>query len=206
MMDNDTQRRGTVVRLYTAKDLGRDSPGPRWDWVSRGCLLQGDLLIYRDKRYLAGRDKVEVPLGTRLTVMAIRLGWKRWQDGRIADFVVEIGGRYPQRHELGSTDEREWACGFDGKPSDPWQDSRDVVLTGQGAEYTFCSATSGGRSAVDSLRNAVTRGLAFRPGQLPVIELGWKPMPTRFRRWRFRRRRRSRVAVVHSRSIIRLTS
>jgi hypothetical protein len=32
--------------------------------------------------------------------LAIRAGWKRWEGGKVADFVMQVSGRYPQRHEL----------------------------------------------------------------------------------------------------------
>jgi hypothetical protein len=114
--------------------------------------------------------------------MDVRAGHRRWENGQIVEFVTEINGRYPQRHELGYTDQRTWAPGPGGKPSDPWQDSREVVLMREVdlAEFTFCTSTGGGRAAVDALRRSMQNANLLKPGQMPVIELGWRPMNTAF--------------------------
>jgi hypothetical protein len=111
-----------------------------------------------------------------------RTGWRRWEGGRIVEFIAEINGHYPQRYELGHTDERTWGPGPGGKPSDPWQDSREVVLIREVdlSEFTFCTSTGGGRAAVDALRNSMANARLLRPDQFPVIELAWKPMRTAF--------------------------
>jgi hypothetical protein len=100
----------------------------------------------------------------------------------IVETVTEISGRYPLRCQLGHTDERAWAPGPGGKPSDPWQDSREVVLVREVdlAEFTFCTSTGGGRAAVDALRNSMANARLLRPDQFPVIELAWRPMQTAF--------------------------
>jgi hypothetical protein len=44
--------------------------------------------------------------------------------------------------------------------------------------YTFCTATGGGRAAVDALRNSMANANLIRPGQMPIVELQWLPMHT----------------------------
>jgi hypothetical protein len=146
--------------------------------------LRGTLLTFADRLYLAGTGvgRTEVPIGTRFIVLEVRAGWRRWADGRIVEFVAEIDGRYPQRQQLGHDDQRAWGPGPGGKPADPWQDSREVVMVREVdlAEFTFCTATGGGRAAVDALRNSMANARVLRPDQFPIIELQWRQMNTAF--------------------------
>jgi hypothetical protein len=163
-----------VVPLYTSSNVVRDSPH----------TIRGTLLTFADRQYLAGVGKfrTEVPLGTRFIVMETHAGWRRWEGGKIVEFVTAINGHYPQRHELGHTDERAWGPGPGGKPADPWQDSREAVLLREVdfAEYTFATSSGGGRVAIDTLARSMQNANLLRPGQFPVIELAWRPMHTAF--------------------------
>jgi hypothetical protein len=171
-MDDSTKTGGTVVQLYTSDSAVRTSPRQ----------LQGTLLTFVDKQFFAGagRYKMEVPAGTRFVVVEVRAGWKRWQDQKVAEFVTEIRGHYPQRYELGHTDESNWPRGPGGKSADVWQDSREVLLMNETdySGFTFCTATGGGRAAVDALRRSMQNANLLRPGQMPIIELQWLPMHT----------------------------
>jgi hypothetical protein len=174
MDDSDTKTGGTVLRLYTASSAVRNSPHQ----------IRGTLLTFADRQYLAGvgQFKTEVPLGQRFIVLETRAGWRRWEGGRIVEFVTEINGHYPHRAQLGHTDERAWGPGPGGKPADPWQDEREALLLREIdlAEYTFAIATGGGRAAVDDLRRSMQNANLLRPGQFPVIELAWRPMHTSY--------------------------
>ena len=94
--------------------------------------------------------------------------------------MTEINGHYPQRHELGHTDQRAWGPGPGGKPADPWQDAREALLLREVdfSEYTLAIATGGGRAAIDSLARSMQNADLLRPGQFPVVELAWQPMHT----------------------------
>ena len=174
MDDSTTKTGGTVVALYSSNDVRRDSPHS----------IRGTLKTFVDGRYYdgVGKYKTEAPNGERYVVMDVRAGHRRWENGQIVEFVTEINGHYPQRHELGHTDQRAWAPGPGGKPADPWQDSREVVLLREVdfAEYTFATSSGGGRAAVDSLRRSIQNANSLRPGQYPIVELGWRPMQTAF--------------------------
>jgi hypothetical protein len=174
MSTDNTKPSGVIVPLYTASSAVRNSPHS----------IRGTLLTFADRQYLAGVGKyrTEVPLGTRFIVLETNAGWRRWERGKIVEFVTEINGRYPMRHELGHTDERAWGPGPGGKPSDPWQDCREALLLREIdlAEYTFAIATGGGRVAVDALRNSMANARLLRPDQFPIIELEWRPMNTAF--------------------------
>jgi hypothetical protein len=173
-MDDSTRTTGTIVQLYTAASAVRNSPHS----------IRGTLLTFADRQYLAGVGKyrTEVPLGTRFIVLETNAGWRRWESGRIVEFVTEVNGRYPMRHELGHTDERAWGPGPRGKPSDPWQDAREALLLREIdlAEFTFAIATGGGRVAVDALRNSMANARVLRPNEFPVVELEWRPMQTSY--------------------------
>ena len=171
-MDDSTTKGGTIVRLYSSTDVGRNSPHQ----------IRGTLLTFADRQYLAGVGKfrTEVPLGQRFIVLETRAGWRRWEGGRIVEFVTEINGHYPQRAQLGHTDERAWGPGPGGKPADPWQDAREALLLREVdfSEYTLAIATGGGRAAIDSLARSMQNADLLRPGQFPVVELAWQPMHT----------------------------
>jgi hypothetical protein len=171
-MKDDAKTSGTVVQLVTSDSVGRNSPRQ----------LRGTLLTFADKQFLAGSGqfRTEIPAGTRFIVVEVWAGFKRWSDKRVVEFIAEINGHYPLRAQLGHTDERAWALGFGGKPSDPWQDSREVVLVREVdlAEFTFCTSTGGGRAAIDALRRSMQNANLLRPGQMPVIELQWRQMHT----------------------------
>jgi hypothetical protein len=173
MNDSDAKTGGTVVSLFTPSDGSRNSPRQ----------LRGTLSTFVDKQFLAGTGKfrTEMLASTRYIVIDVWAGHKRWKDGRVVECVAAIDG-HPQRHELGYTDQRAWAPGFGGRPSDPWQDSREIVLMREVdlAEFTFCTSTGGGRAAVDALRRSMQNANLLRPGQMPVIELGWRPMHTSY--------------------------
>jgi hypothetical protein len=175
MDNNDTKvGSGIVVPLYTASSAVRNSPHQ----------IQGTLLTFADRQYLAGVGKfrTEIPLGMRFIVLETRAGWRRWEGGRIVEFVTEINGRYPMRHELGHTDERVWGPGPGGKPADPWQDAREALLLREIdlAEHTFATSSGGGRAAIDSLARSMQNANRLRPGQFPIVELAWRPMNTAF--------------------------
>jgi hypothetical protein len=165
---------GTIVQLYTASSAVRNSPH----------AIRGTLLTFADRQYLAGvgQFKTEVPLGQRFIVLETRAGWRRWEGGRIVEFVSEVHSHYPQRHELGHTDERSWGPGPGGKPADPWQDAREALLLREVdlVEYTFATSSGGGRVAIDTLRRSMQNANLLRPNQFPIVELAWLPMHTSY--------------------------
>jgi hypothetical protein len=180
-MDDDTRTTGTVVPLYTSNAAGQHSPVID-DKGSR--QLEGSLLTFSDKEFYvgSGRSKEKLTLGTRMIALRAEAGWKRWESGRVAEFVTEIGGRYPRRDQLGFLDQDLWPYGPGGTPADVWQDSREVTLLRESdySQFVFCTSSGGGRTAVDALLRSMVNARALRPGQYPIIELAWQLMNTRF--------------------------
>ncbi|CUU15689.1 hypothetical protein ACT4MK_32070 [Bradyrhizobium barranii] len=170
---------GTAMQAYTLVDDGWNSP---IDDEGAGRQIQGTLLRFDDKQWFAGKEKAAIPNGSCYIALSIRTGWKRWENGKVVDFVTEIDGHYPNRHELGYTDESKWECGPDDKPTDPLQNSREVLLIDPHTctAYTFCTASAGGRSAVDDLKNAVRNARRLRPGVVPLLSLEWQVMRTKY--------------------------
>jgi hypothetical protein len=180
MVDNvNNADAGTAMQAYTPVDEGWNSPV---DDDGAGRQIQGTLLRFDDKQWFAGKEKTVIPNGSRYIALGIKAGWKHWAGGKVVDFVTEVGGHYPKRHELGYTDESKWECGPDDKPTDPLQNSREVLLIDPHTctAFTFCTASAGGRSAVDDLRNAVRNARRLRPGVVPLVSLEWQVMPTKY--------------------------
>jgi hypothetical protein len=175
---NNTET-GTEMQACTPIDDGWNSPV---EDEGAGRQIQGTLLRYDDKQWFAGKEKTVIPNGTRFIVLGIKAGWKRWESGKVVEFMTEIDGHYPKRHELGYDDKSAWECGPDDKPADCWQNSREALLIDPHtcAAYTFCTASAGGRSAIDDLKNAVRNARRLRPGVVPMISLEWQVMRTQF--------------------------
>ena len=77
----------------------------------------------------------------------------------------------------------EWEVGLDGQRRAPWAATVVVYFIDplMGSFYTFVSSTTGGRIAVDHLKESVS-GMRMLRGDrvLPLITLGERPMKTRF--------------------------
>ena len=104
MSDNSNNAdTGTAMQAHTPVDDGWNSP---IDDDGAGRQIQGTLLRYDDKQWFTGKEKTVIPNGTRFIALGIKTGWKRWGNGKVVEFVTEIDGHYPKRHELGYDDER----------------------------------------------------------------------------------------------------
>jgi hypothetical protein len=180
-MNDNTKPTGVIVPLYSSGGGGRDSPAVA---DSGARPIQGQLMPFIDGRYYLGTSKYreEFATGTQLAVLEIRSGYKIWRDNKPIQFITEVDGRFPRRAELGYLDEREWPPGPGGKPTDPVQNSREILFIDPKtcAVFTFCSASAGGRSATDDLDSAVRNARLLRPGVVPLVSLEWQPMPTKY--------------------------
>jgi hypothetical protein len=124
-----------------------------------------------------------VPSGTQLVALATTAMWVRWKDGKPVEYRVrEPGGRLPDRDELGFADEDKWGPGPDGKPVDPWRNTRLMYLVHpQTAKaYTFTTSSFGGCRAVSDLGGQIVRMRTVHPDAVPVVELNAADMPTKY--------------------------
>ena len=177
-MERDSTNIAAVLAT-SPNDGGWDSP---LDDDASGRQIQGSLLRWDNKQWSTGKEKTPIADGTRLAALGIKAVYKRWENGKVVEFVSEINGHYPKRDELGHDDQKLWEPGPDGNPSDPWQNSREVLLMDPHTctALTFCTASAGGRSAVDDLKNAVRNARRLRSGVVPLISLESQAMPTRY--------------------------
>lgn len=157
-----------------------------WDDAAReadGSVIRGTLLKFADWRWTAGKAATPVAAGTRLVAVATRALWQRWQNGRPAEERFrQPGQQLPERDDLGFTDENTWELGVDGKPTDPWRNTRLVYLVDPrtGEAFTFSTSSFGGRRAVSDLGDQIARMRSVHPDATAVVELDAAAMPTKY--------------------------
>jgi len=150
--------------------------------ATSSSLIRGKVLRFKDDNYIADKTDI-VELGTKLTAVAMTTCWVKWDaEGKAIETRVTASGEtHPYRAALDSNDPKEWPDGLDGKPNDPWKDTRHVYLIGPQAEqYTFVTATIGGLRAVAELKDQIALYRRVHPGACPVVELAVADMPTKF--------------------------
>ena len=110
------------------------------------------------------------------------MAWVRWEDNRPVEYVwPRPSGLLPARESLGHDDESAWPDGLDGKPKDPWQNTRFIYLTDtKTAEtHTFTNSTAGMRHCYSALATAVANMRRAHPHAFPMVELENVPMKTK---------------------------
>jgi hypothetical protein len=139
----------------------------------------GARLTYIKGKFVFGRDKELLPLGTLLVAIMreVRHGYIKWSCGKIVGASVGrvIDGFKPNRNELGDLDEELWPVGgLSGKQEDPWQKTIYIpMVTPDGATiYTFQTHSFYGREAAYGLLALYASQGADHPGLYPVVELG----------------------------------
>jgi hypothetical protein len=150
-------------------------------------LIRGSLLKFADWKWAIGKEReaVEVKEGRRLVAVATAAAWVRWQGGKPVEYRLrEPGKPMSERGELGDNDPALWEAGPDGKPRDPWQNTRFVhLIDPQTAEaFTFSTASGGGRDCVITLADQIKRMRGKHPDAVPLVELGAAPMSTNYGR------------------------
>jgi hypothetical protein len=146
-------------------------------------VIKGTLLKFSDWNWSKGKEGTAVENGTTLVALDSAAGWVRWQDGKPTEYRMrEPKRRLPDREELGDSDEADWEAGPDGKPKDPWQNTRFVYLVDPvtAEAFTFSTSSWGGRGAVSDLADQIQRMRFAQPGAVPVVELQAAPMLTKF--------------------------
>ena len=125
--------------------------------------------------YELGAEREPVPLGTQFIVIAAKEGWARLVRGEDVRRVPrEPGKPFPQRTELGDTDQSQWPL-FDGQPSDPWRLSNELLLMEKetGRRVIFSTTSWTGREAVADLCRLITHQRRSRgPNAKPIVSIG----------------------------------
>ena len=173
-----------------AKRESTPIPTDGWDDTAAEAearLIRGSLLKFADWKWSIGKEKeaVEVKEGRRLIAVATAAAWVKWQGGKPVEYRLrEPGVPMPERGELGDNDRAGWEAGPDGKPRDPWQNTRFVhLIDPQTAEaFTFSTSSWGGRDCVINLADQIKRMRGKHPDAVPLVELGAAPMSTKFGR------------------------
>jgi hypothetical protein len=147
-------------------------------------MLRGTLLKFADGQWTTGKEGNPVKQGLRLIALATSHAWVKW-DGKPVEYRVRKPGEsLPEREELGDDDEEQWQAGPDGKPRDPWQNTRFVYLVDPKTQeaFTFSTSSWGGRGAVIDLADQIQRKRFSQPCIVPEVELHSAPMQTKFGR------------------------
>ena len=173
-----------------AKRQSTTVPADGWDDTAAEAearLIRGSLLKFADWKWSIGKENeaVEVKDGRRLIADATAAAWVKWQGGKPVEYRLrEPGVLMPEREELGDNDPAGWEDGPDGKPRDPWQNTRFVhLIDPQTAEaFTFSTSSWGGRDCVINLADQTKRMRSKHPDAVPLVELGAAPMKTKFGR------------------------
>jgi hypothetical protein len=134
---------------------------------------------------LVGKEHAPIADGTQLTALSTVALWLFWQGGKPDEsktIIRQPGEDLPDRETLGHDDQTKWEKGLDGKPKDPWADTRYVYLTNPlTAEiYTFTTTSGGGHKAVHDLGEQIELMRSAYPGATPIVELRSAPWPTRY--------------------------
>jgi hypothetical protein len=148
--------------------------------------IRGKIVKFNDldKAYVA--DKVlKLDPATQYVVLDVVTAWVKWgkdKDGKPVPEhrTTQPGALHPGRDELPDQDKTMWPPGQDGKPRDPWRDSRYLYFVdmASGSEYTFVTDSYGGRRAIGDLKSAIMNMRSARPGALPLIVLESVPWKT----------------------------
>ena len=112
--------------------------------------IKGVQLAWNDSLHWRTRDGMKAP--EQLLVIATDAILQRWKEG--LPHVIR-DKPLPDPDDLNAAiPVSEWETGIDGKPRPPWQDTVVVYFIdpATGGFYTFVSSTTGGRIAVDHLR------------------------------------------------------
>jgi hypothetical protein len=145
-------------------------------------LVRGSLLRFKDPDFLVnGSDHLPEDV-TQFTVVSMTTCWTRWWNEQPTHVVTQPGQQHPRRDELGDLDEKLWQKGKDGTKTDPWADTRHLVLVhdGSAATFTFVTSTTGGRIAISELKDAIKLRRRARPRSYPIVALETMTMKTRF--------------------------
>jgi hypothetical protein len=156
-----------------------------WDAVPETSfgLIRGRITLYNinTKDYLV--DKQTVMNGRVLVVVGVVTAWVRWDDKKPREHrITAPGQRHPDRDELSHFNKELWEIGIDGKPLDPWRDTRYLYLIDPqtGEEFTFVTSIIRGHVAISELSRQIANARSAHPGAVPVVQLDSGPWQTQY--------------------------
>jgi hypothetical protein len=134
---------------------------------------------FKDGAYYNFADKIDVPDRT-FAALDFVAGWQKLQKDCPPEYMIQKTGepRPSQPH----VNEKDWPPDLNGVPEHPWKWTRYLYLldTAAGDISTFLSSTTGGRIAVDELRDQIAFMRRMRPDAIPIVALRSKDMPTQY--------------------------
>jgi hypothetical protein len=148
---------------------------------SSGQFIRGQMIKYNDGLYIV--DKTQQLPEEPLVAVGTTMAWVKWEDGKPIEHRVTVAGQiHPDRDDLPDQDDSLWPPGVDGKPADPWKDTRYLYFVNPrtGADYTFVTDSYGGRRAVGNLKSKINNVRMAYPGAAPVIKLTTAPFKTQY--------------------------
>jgi hypothetical protein len=142
---------------------------------------------FRLGEFLLGPEREVVPHGTKFVVHAATEGWVRLASGEAPQRIPrEPGKPFPQRSELGDTDQSQWPI-YNDKPSDPWMLQYELLMTGleTGQAVILRAKSWSAREVVADLCRMVTFQRRRRgPGAKPIAVIGAATRPHRLGSYR----------------------
>jgi hypothetical protein len=162
----------------TVDDGFVDAADPNADRVIRGVILK-----FVDGNW-TDADGAKVPPGTKLLAWATTQALQLWRDKLPVETIIKKSGvPLPDVDELNDKiPQTQWEKGLNG-PRPPWIKQNIVYLLNakDGSEFTFISGTTGAAIATERLKDRVKNMRTLRGDRVvPLVELGNKPMPTKF--------------------------
>ena len=144
--------------------------------------LDGEALKFNKGDFLAGKDGVVVPIGTKLVAImdSLAVGWIKWHGGKPVDYRMGlvVDGFTPRRSELDEHSSDGWEVGTDGDLRDPWAFTNTLAMINPSTEAisTFNTNSRGGIGAVGELCKAHAKEQAKQqakgsPGTYPLVRL-----------------------------------
>ena len=145
-------------------------------------LLRGVAFRFVDGKYFYSGGREELPSDTKLVAIGMTTAWQKWIGQELAEVRITNDGAYhPSREVLPDDDPTQWPNGRDGKPTDPWCDSRYLFLLHpvSAAEFTFYTSTWGGRTATAQLKTQIQTVRRTYPQAVPLVTFASTSMPTK---------------------------
>ena len=173
---------GNEVALKKPQEL---SPYAAFAAEGEAQAIAGKLLVFSKGFWYSGQERDAVKTGKSFVcnMPEFYLGFVKWQNQAPVDMRLErLADRSPHtkpifREDLGDNDPSLWDRDSNGKPRDPWQPTRRLVMRAYKAAdidlYTFTTSSGGGQRALRKLCGEYEQ-MRRKHGadMLPVVTIG----------------------------------